>query len=175
MPPFIVRSKKKSEDPNDYSECNSTPWHPELTVLNLVVNPLKTKMISIKGHEYHSAQSSYQSHDLTYQIFCKIHVSHGNNALSSIAETTSRGLDAFSRHGNRWKTNPCTKDMCASIIGQEHAIALITAYFLLRRSDSGNKRTEHDVGVGVRIQVNRTSQLDFLFFLKLLLAKIWTN
>jgi hypothetical protein len=52
-------------------------------------------MISIKGHEHHSAQSSYQSHDLTYQSFCKTHVSHGNNALSSIAETNSRGLDAF--------------------------------------------------------------------------------
>jgi hypothetical protein len=53
-------------------------------------------MIFIKGHEYHSAQSSYQPHDLTYQSFCKTHVSHGNNALSSIAETNSRGLDAFS-------------------------------------------------------------------------------
>jgi hypothetical protein len=53
-------------------------------------------MISIKGHEYHSAQSSYQSHDLTYQSFCKTHVSHGNNALSLITETNSRGLDAFS-------------------------------------------------------------------------------
>jgi hypothetical protein len=52
-------------------------------------------MISIKGHEYHSAQSSYQPHDLTYQSFWKTHVSHGNNALSSIAETNSRGLDAF--------------------------------------------------------------------------------
>jgi hypothetical protein len=52
-------------------------------------------MISIKGHEYYSAQSSYQPHDLTYQSFCKTHVSHGNNALSSIAETNSRGLDAF--------------------------------------------------------------------------------
>jgi hypothetical protein len=56
---------------------------------------LKTETISIKGHEYHSAQSSYQSHDLTYQSFCKTHISHGNNALSSIAETNSRGLDAF--------------------------------------------------------------------------------
>jgi hypothetical protein len=52
-------------------------------------------MISIKGHEYHSAQSSYQLHDLTYQSFCKTHVSHGNNVLSSIAETKHRGLDAF--------------------------------------------------------------------------------
>jgi hypothetical protein len=52
-------------------------------------------MISIKGHEYHSAQSSYQPHDLTYQSFYKTQVSHGNNALSSIAETNSRGLDAF--------------------------------------------------------------------------------
>jgi hypothetical protein len=52
-------------------------------------------MISIKGHEYHSAQSSYQSHDLTYQSFCKTHVSRDNNALSSIAETNSRGLHAF--------------------------------------------------------------------------------
>jgi hypothetical protein len=34
---------KKGEDPNDYSERNSTPRHPELTVLNLDVNPLKTK------------------------------------------------------------------------------------------------------------------------------------
>jgi hypothetical protein len=95
MPPFIVRPKEKSEDPNDYSGCNSTPWHPELTVLNLVVDHLKTEMISIKGHEYHSAQSSYQPHDLTYQSFCKTHVSHGNNALSSIDKTNSRGLDAF--------------------------------------------------------------------------------
>jgi hypothetical protein len=95
MPPFIVRLKEKSEDPNDYFECNSTPRRPKLTVLNLDVNPLKTEMISIKGHEYHSAQSSYQSHDLTYQSLCKTHVSHGNNALSSIAETNSRGLDAF--------------------------------------------------------------------------------
>jgi hypothetical protein len=52
-------------------------------------------MISIKGHEYHSAQSSYQLHDLTYRSFCKTHVSHGNKALSSIAKTNSWGLDAF--------------------------------------------------------------------------------
>jgi hypothetical protein len=71
------------------------PWHPELTVLDLVVDPLKTEMISIKGHEYHSAQSSYQPYDLTYQSFCETHVSHGNKALSSIAEINSRGLDAF--------------------------------------------------------------------------------
>jgi hypothetical protein len=102
MPPFIVRPKEKSEDPNDYSEHNSTPWRPELTVLNLDVNPLKTEVISIKGHEYHSAQSSYQSHDLTYQGFYKTHVSHGNNALSSIAETNSRGLDAFMHQGRMW-------------------------------------------------------------------------
>jgi hypothetical protein len=54
-------------------------------------------MISIKGHEYHSAQSSYQPHDLTYQSFYKTHVSHGNKELSSIAKTNSRGLDAFTR------------------------------------------------------------------------------
>jgi hypothetical protein len=96
MPPFIVRPKEKSEDPNDYSERNSTPRRPELTVLNLDVNPLKTEMISIKGHENHNAQSSHHSHDLTYQSFCKTHVSHGNVALSSIVETNSRGLDAFS-------------------------------------------------------------------------------
>jgi hypothetical protein len=95
MPSFIVQPKEKSEDPNDYSELNSTPRCPELTVLNLDINPLKTETISIKGHEYHSAQSSYQSHDLTYQSFYKTHVSHGNNVLSSIAETNSRGLDAF--------------------------------------------------------------------------------
>jgi hypothetical protein len=52
-------------------------------------------MISIKGHEYQSAQSSYQPHDLAYQSFCKTHVSHGNNTLSSIVKTNSRGLDAF--------------------------------------------------------------------------------
>jgi hypothetical protein len=52
-------------------------------------------MIFIKGHEYQSAQSSYQPHDLTYQSFCKTHVSHGNNMLSSIVETNFRGLDAF--------------------------------------------------------------------------------
>jgi hypothetical protein len=101
MPPFIVRPKETSEDPNDYSGYNSTPWHPELTVFNFVIDPLKTKMIFIKGHEYHSAQSSYQPHDLTYQSFCKTHVSHGNNALSSIAETNSRGLDAFTRAAGR--------------------------------------------------------------------------
>jgi hypothetical protein len=56
---------------------------------------LKTETISIKGHEYQSAQSSYQHHDLTYQSFYKTHVSHGNNALSLIAETNSQGLDAF--------------------------------------------------------------------------------
>jgi hypothetical protein len=95
MPPLIVRPKERSEDPNDYSRCNSTPWHPELTVLNLVVDPLKTETIYIKGHEYHSAQSSYQPYDLTYQSFCETHISHGNNALSSIAETNSRGIDAF--------------------------------------------------------------------------------
>jgi hypothetical protein len=93
MPPFIVRPKEKSEDPNDYFEHNSTP--PELIVLNLDVNPLKTEMTSIKGHENHSAQNSHHSHDLTYQSFCKTHVSHSNVALSSIAETNSRGLDAF--------------------------------------------------------------------------------
>jgi hypothetical protein len=49
MPPFIVRPKEKSEDPNDYSERNSTPRRTELTILNLVVNPLKTEIISIKG------------------------------------------------------------------------------------------------------------------------------
>jgi hypothetical protein len=95
MPPFIVRPKEKSEDPNDYSEHNSTPRRPELNVLNLDINPLKTEMISIKGHGYHSAQTNLHSHDLTYQSFCKTHISHGNNALSSIAETNSRGLDAF--------------------------------------------------------------------------------
>jgi hypothetical protein len=95
MPPFIVRPKEKNEDPNDYSERNSTPRRPELTVLNLDVNPLKTKTISIKGHENHSAQNSHHFHDLTYQSFYKTHVSHGNVALSSIAETNSRGLDAF--------------------------------------------------------------------------------
>jgi hypothetical protein len=95
MPPFIVRPKERSGDPNDYFGWNSTPWHLELTVLNLVADPLKTKTISIKGHEYQSAQSSSQPHDLTYQSFCKTHVSHGNNTLSSIAETNSRGLDAF--------------------------------------------------------------------------------
>jgi hypothetical protein len=52
-------------------------------------------MISIKGHEYHGAQGSYHLYDLTYQSFCKTDVSHGNKALSSIAETNSRGLDAF--------------------------------------------------------------------------------
>jgi hypothetical protein len=100
MPPFST-AKGKSEDPNDYSECNSTPWHPELTVLNLDVNPLKTEMISIKGHEHHSAQSSYQPHELTYQSFCKTYVSHGNKALSSIAETNSRGLDAFNSKSSK--------------------------------------------------------------------------
>jgi hypothetical protein len=95
MPPFIVRPKKKNEDPNDYSECNSTPCHSELTVLNLFVDPLKTETIFIKGHEFYSAQSSYQPHDLTYQSFCKTHMSHGINVLSSIAETNSQGLDAF--------------------------------------------------------------------------------
>jgi hypothetical protein len=102
MPPFIVRSKEKSEDPNDYFERNSTPWRPELTVFNLDVNPLKTETISIKGHENHSAQNSHHSHNLTYQSFCKTHVSHGNIALSSIAEANSRGLHAFRarcRHG----------------------------------------------------------------------------
>jgi hypothetical protein len=49
MPPFIVWPKEKNEYPNDYSERNSTPRRPELTVLNLVVNPLKTETISIKG------------------------------------------------------------------------------------------------------------------------------
>jgi hypothetical protein len=34
-------------------------------------------------------------HDLTYQSFGKTHISHGNNALSSIVETNSRDLDAF--------------------------------------------------------------------------------
>jgi hypothetical protein len=97
MPPFIVRPKEKSEDPNDYSERNSTPRCSELTVLNLVINPLKTETISIKGHENHSAQNSHPSHDLTYQCFCKTHVSHGNVALSSITETNSRGLDAFTQ------------------------------------------------------------------------------
>jgi hypothetical protein len=58
MPPFIVRLKEKNEDPNDYSKCLSTPRHPELTVLNLDVTLLETETISIKGHEYHGAQSS---------------------------------------------------------------------------------------------------------------------
>jgi hypothetical protein len=98
MPLFIVQLKEKSEDPNDYTERNSTPRRPELTVLNLVVNPLKTETISIKGHENHSAQNNHHSHDLTYQSFCKTHINHGNIALSSIAETHSRGLDAFTWH-----------------------------------------------------------------------------
>jgi hypothetical protein len=98
MPPFIVRPKEKSEDPNDYSERNSTHRRPELTVLNLDVNPLKTETISIMGHENHSTQNSHYSHDLTYQSFCKTHVSHDNVALSSIAKTNSRGLDAFSNN-----------------------------------------------------------------------------
>jgi hypothetical protein len=98
MPPFIVRPKEKSEDPNAYSKRNSTPRCPKLTILNIVVNSLKTETISIKEHENHSAQNSHHSHDLTYQSFCKTHVSHGNVALSSIAETHSRGLDAFSEY-----------------------------------------------------------------------------
>jgi hypothetical protein len=98
MPPFIVRPKEKNEDPNDYFERNSTPRRPELTVLNLDVNPLKIKMISIKGHENLNAQSSHHSHDLTYQSFCKTYISHGNVTLSSIAETNSQGLDAFKFH-----------------------------------------------------------------------------
>jgi hypothetical protein len=100
MPPFIVRPKEKSEDPNDYSERNSTPRRPELTILNLDVNPLKTETICIKWQENHSAQNSHHSHDLTYQSFCKTHVSHGNIALSSITKTNSRGLDAFILHGS---------------------------------------------------------------------------
>jgi hypothetical protein len=95
MPLFIVRPKEKNEDPNNYSERDSTPRRPELTVLNLDVNPLKTETISIKGHENQSAQNSHHSHDLTYQSFCKTHVSHGNNALSSISETNFWGLDTF--------------------------------------------------------------------------------
>jgi hypothetical protein len=95
MPSFIVRPKEKSEDPNDCFERNSTPRRPELTVLILDVNPLKTETISIKGRENHSAQNSHHSHGLTYQSFCKTHVSHGNVVLSSITETNSRGLDAF--------------------------------------------------------------------------------
>jgi hypothetical protein len=43
MPSFIVQPKEKSEDPNDYSERNSTPRRLELTILNLDVNPLKPK------------------------------------------------------------------------------------------------------------------------------------
>jgi ADP-glucose pyrophosphorylase len=46
-------------------------------------------MISIKGHEYHIVQSSYHLYDLTYQRFCKTHVSHGNYVLSLIAETNT--------------------------------------------------------------------------------------
>jgi hypothetical protein len=57
MPPFIVRPKEKSEGPNDYSERNSTPRRPKLTILSLVVNPLKTETISIKGHKNYSAQT----------------------------------------------------------------------------------------------------------------------
>jgi hypothetical protein len=57
MPPFIVRPKEKSEGHNDYSERYSTPRRLELTVLNLVVNPLKTETIFIKGHKNHSAQT----------------------------------------------------------------------------------------------------------------------
>jgi hypothetical protein len=87
--PLYSTVKGRNKDPNDYSGCNTKPLHPELTVLNLVVDPLKTKTISIKEHEYHSAQSSYQLHDLTYQRFYKTHVSHGNNALSLIAETNT--------------------------------------------------------------------------------------
>jgi hypothetical protein len=56
MPPFIVRPKEKSKDPNGYSERNSTPSRPKLTVHKLDVNPLKAESIFIKGHEYHSAQ-----------------------------------------------------------------------------------------------------------------------
>jgi hypothetical protein len=46
-------------------------------------------MISIKEHEYHIAQSSYHLLDLTYQRFCKTHVSHGNYVSSLIAETNT--------------------------------------------------------------------------------------
>jgi hypothetical protein len=104
MPPFIVWPKEKSGDPNDYSERNSTPRRSELIVLNLIINPLKIETISIKGHENHSAQNSHHSHDLTYQSFCKTHISHGTVALSSIAEANSRGLDAFTVH----VVSPCS-------------------------------------------------------------------
>jgi hypothetical protein len=94
MPPFIVGQRRKGKILMTILNVTQ-PQCPKLTILNLDVNPLKTKLISIKGHENHSAQNSHHSHDLTYQSFCKTHVSHGNVVLSSIAETNSRGLDAF--------------------------------------------------------------------------------
>jgi hypothetical protein len=88
---------------------------------------LKTETISIKGHEYHSAQSSYQPHDLTYQSFCKTHVSHDNNALSSIAETNSRGLDAF-MIGRAWP-NFQLEDKEAVTLGM-HALSVAISCWL---------------------------------------------
>jgi hypothetical protein len=101
-------------------------------------------MISISGHEYHDAQSSYHFHDLTYQGFCKTHVSHGNKALSSIAETNSRGLDAFNVDYNK-KDPPMSigtvySDMDAFKIALPTHVVKHEFNYDIEKSDTGRYR-----------------------------------
>jgi anaerobic ribonucleoside-triphosphate reductase len=78
MPPLIVRPKEKTKVLTTNLNVTQHLRRPELTVLNLVVHPLKTETISIdKGHENHIAHD-FHYHDLTFYRLCKTHVSHGN-------------------------------------------------------------------------------------------------
>jgi hypothetical protein len=102
-------------------------------------------MISIKGHEFHSAQSSYQSHDLTYQSFYKTHVSHGNNVLSSIAETNSQGLDAF-RCLARVQVAPGDADLIEGVV-IEYFEATAPVHQHLGEARGAHDRADHEGAV----------------------------
>jgi hypothetical protein len=78
IPPLIVRPKEKTKVLTTNPNVTQHLWHLELTVLNLVDHPLKTKTISIdKGHDHHIAHDLHY-HDLTLYHLCKMHVSHDN-------------------------------------------------------------------------------------------------
>jgi hypothetical protein len=78
MPPLIARPKDKTKVLTTNPNVTQHLRRSKLTVLNLVVHPLKTEMISIdKGHDNHIVHDLHY-HDLTFYRLCKTHVSHDN-------------------------------------------------------------------------------------------------
>jgi hypothetical protein len=78
MPPLIARPKEKTKVLTTNPNVTQHLRRSELTILNLVVHPLKTETISIdKGHDNHIAHDLHY-YDLTFYRLCKTHVSHDN-------------------------------------------------------------------------------------------------